>query len=345
MGMTEERLRDKFRGALLGTMVGDALGEPCEGWDCARLNDTLDSLPDLPKPERTVTTDVLGLITGAEVAPGTARYTDDTEMALGLAESLAQHKSIRQPELAQTFAHNMNGMRGYGVGAYGVLNAIRDGATWYEPAEQLFGGMGSFGNGAAMRVAPLGAFYHNAPPDILRLAAEQQAVITHTHLLGIEGAVMQAAAVARALRFDTEAEDFDPDFFLTIISAHLRDDLDEYLDACDLVRRLLREPLPITEVADLVESGLEAHQSVPGALYAFLAHHDSFAEAVMYAVRLGGDADTVGAMCGAISGALLGYSAIPPNWLAALENGPRGRDYALDLADELFNAWKLQNPA
>jgi ADP-ribosylglycohydrolase len=71
------------------------------------------------------------------------------------------------------------------------------------------------------------------------------------------------------------------------------------------------------------------------AIYAFLAHPNSFAEAVLYAVKLGGDTDTIGAMCGAIAGAYHGLDAIPNNWLNALENSTHGRDDALELASEL----------
>jgi poly(ADP-ribose) glycohydrolase ARH3 len=106
------------------------------------------------------------------------------------------------------------------------------------------------------------------------------------------------------------------------------------------MRTLLRlHPLP-EEVAETLGNGIEAQLSVPTALYAFTAHYDSFAQAVLYAVRLGGDTDTIGAMTGAIAGAFHGASAIPPNWLDALENGPQGRDYVTALADNLYDRWR-----
>lgn len=338
--MTEERLRDKFVGAILGTMVGDALGAPVEEWPCDRLNGFLDTLPGLTEQEQEEYVSTFGLITGFPVPPGSARYTDDTEMTLGVAESLVAMRGLNEADMARRFATNLDGMRGYGAGAFGVLTAIKDGAPWYEPATQVFGGQGSYGNGAAMRVAPISLFYHNSSSDVVRDAAQRQSIITHTNLLGIEGAVMQALAVARATRFDLDEEDFDPDFFLTIIAANLRDDMDEYLEACDVVRVLLRQLPANYEVAETLECGIEAHLSVPAALYSFLAHYDSFAEAVLFAVRLGGDCDTIGAMTGAIAGAFHGASAIPPNWLEALENGPRGRDYARSVAEQLYEVWR-----
>jgi poly(ADP-ribose) glycohydrolase ARH3 len=337
--VTPDRLRDKFEGALLGAMVGDALGAPVEGTDGRQLRALLDRLPRMPAPERELNVALFGLITGNAVMPGTARYTDDTQMTIGVAESLHAVGDLDEADIARRFVANFQGHRGYGPGAYSVLMALRGGARWHDPAARLFGGVGSFGNGAAMRVAPIGLFFHTTDAATLREAAERSSVITHTHTLGKEGAVMQAAAVAAAVRSEPD-QPFDPELFLTMVSAHLRDDLDEYLEACDVIRRLLPGSPEVGEVGDALGSGIEAHRSVPAALYSFLAHHDSFAEAVRFAVCLGDDTDTVGAMCGAIVGAYRGASAIPQDWLDALENGPKGRDYVRQIARDLLDTWQ-----
>jgi len=85
-------------------------------------------------------------------------------------------------------------------------------------------------------------------------------------------------------------------------------------------------------------NGIEAFNSVPSAIYSFLIHHDSFAQAVIYAVSLGGDTDTIGAMTGAIAGAYLGVEAIPNQWRDKLEN----RLYIAELAEKL---WQLKTTA
>ena len=78
--------------------------------------------------------------------------------------------------------------------------------------------------------------------------------------------------------------------------------------------------------------GIEAFESVPAAIYSFLRYPGSFEEAVTYAISLGGDTDTIGAMTGAISGAYLGVEAIPSKWRDRLENG----DYIAELAERLW---------
>lgn len=338
--MNDTILRDKFRGALLGTMVGDSLGAPVEDFPCEQLNAALDGFGDFTNEQRR---ELFGQLSGMEIRPGSAYYTDDTQMMIGVAESLIAYPEFDPAHLASRFVANFEGHRGYGPGAYAVMQELTRGEPWDEVAGRLFGGQGSYGNGAAMRVAPVGALYHDRLPR-LRRVAEAQSAITHTHMLGKQGAVIEAAAVAAALRFDPYDEniDFDAIAFLNEITdatGYLENWFAQSFDDLRLTLRLHLEPM---EVAETLGNGIEAHLSVPAALYSFAAHYDSFAQAVLYAVRLGGDTDTIGAMTGAIAGAFHGASAIPENWLAALENGPQGRDYVRALADRLFDTWKAR---
>ena len=334
-----ETLRDKFAGAMLGTAVGDALGAPVEGWGCDELNRMLDGVALLPPAERALNYAIYGAITGGDLPDGLGRYTDDTQMMIGVAESLAAQRGFDGEDMAARFADNFDHARGYGMGAQIVLKRLRDGAHWQSAADRLFGGQGSYGNGAAMRIAPVGLFYHTAEElSALRQVAEGSAGITHTHDMGREGAVLQAAAVAAAVRASTE-DIFDPYRFIDDLTTIVREDAPEYLSSCNAVLSLLWDEPGPEEVSDVLGNGIEAFLSVPSAIYAFLANHDSFAGAVLFAIRLGGDTDTIGAMCGAISGAFHGASAIPKNYLAALENGARGRDYIAGLSESLFDAW------
>ncbi|WP_369016095.1 ADP-ribosylglycohydrolase family protein [Armatimonas sp.] len=142
----------------------------------------------------------MGLVTGGKVEPGQARYSDDTQMAIGIAQALVDDGEIIPEHLARHFAKNFQPWRGYGPGAYGVLDALKQGRPWDEPARQVFGGQGSYGNGAAMRVGPLGAFYWDADVEVICEQARLSSLPTHTHKHGIEGAVVVALAVAGALR-------------------------------------------------------------------------------------------------------------------------------------------------
>src|SRR5262249_27065484 len=103
-------------------------------------------------------TSLADLVDGTAPA-GSWPWTDDTEMACVLVAELHEPGPIDQDRLARAFADRFEPYRGYGGGAVVILRQIRDGAPWREVASAAFGGQGSMGNGAAMRVAPLGALH------------------------------------------------------------------------------------------------------------------------------------------------------------------------------------------
>jgi poly(ADP-ribose) glycohydrolase ARH3 len=81
--------------------------------------------------------------------------------------------------------------RGYGPGPPKIFRMIKSGVPWQEAASRLYGGKGSYGNGIAMRVAPVGLLYYDDLEN-LREVAYGSAEITHAHDLGREGAALQA---------------------------------------------------------------------------------------------------------------------------------------------------------
>src|SRR5438270_8831880 len=97
------------------------------------------------------------------VPGGPWQWTDDTEMACSIVAELRDNERLDQDWLAAAFAERFEPYRGYGNGAVVLLHQIRDGASWRDVAPALFDGQGSMGNGAAMRVAPLGAYYAGDP--------------------------------------------------------------------------------------------------------------------------------------------------------------------------------------
>src|SRR4051812_16229347 len=142
--------------------------------------------------------EVLQRISRRELPDPTWTYTDDTEMALSIVEILKEHGRIEQDLLAACFARRMQFNRGYAQGTYGVLCGVKDGLDWRSLTQTSFRGKGSFGNGAAMRVAPLGAFFADRPIDVVCDQARLSAEVTHSHPEGIAGAIAVAVAAALA---------------------------------------------------------------------------------------------------------------------------------------------------
>jgi ADP-ribosylglycohydrolase len=112
--------------------------------------------------------------------------------------NLKQQGSIDQDVLATRFADRMQFKRNYGQGTYAVLCGVKKGLDWRLLTQIGFRGMGSFGNGGAMRVAPLGAFFADQPLEVMCSQARLGAEVTHAHAEGIAGAIAVAAAAALA---------------------------------------------------------------------------------------------------------------------------------------------------
>jgi len=299
-------LKSKFIGCMIGCAVGDALGASLEG---ASLRSALK----------------------AGELKFSGRWTDDTHMMIGVAESLIANKGFNGEHMAWTFIKNWERepWRGYGPGPPRVFRMIKSGIAWNEAAKRLYGGMGSFGNGAAMRVAPVGLLYYD-DEDKLREIAYKSAEITHTHTLGVEGAALQAYAVALALKIDREH--FNPPAFMDKLMAFTR--VSAYKSKLEAAKALLNSDDRL-EVIRKLGNHVEALNSVPTAIYSFAKNPQSYAETVLYAIGLGGDADTIGAMAGAIAGAHHGVKGIPSAWMENLER----KDYITKLAEEL---WKIK---
>ena len=284
--MNKGKLRSKFLGCLMGTAIGDALGARREGMGMSKTEDIV-SLAE--KLEQLI-------------------YTDDTHMTIGVAESLLESKGFDGEHMAQTFINNYETepWRGYGPGPPRIFRMIRGGEAWHSAANKLYRG-GSFGNGSAMRVAPVGLLY-SRNPEKLREVAYQSSFITHYHELGREGAALQACAVALALNTSSD-EDIEKEAFLSRFQDFVQNRL--YREKLAQIRELLGEQDKAKVVA-VLGNGIEAPRSVPTAIYCFLRQTQSYKDTVIYAISLGGDTDTIAAMAGAISGAYLGIKGIPP---------------------------------
>ena len=299
-------------GVLLGTFTGDAIGAPWEGRS--------------PTPAGTGE-----LRLEESLAHRPMRYTDDTQMTLALAEHLCATPEVDPEALGRLFVEHFEPDRGYSAGTRRVLDLLRQGTPVANAATAAFP-EGSLGNGAAMRVAPVGVVWAH-DPDRLVDAARRSAEVTHTHPVAVDGAVAQA----RAVGFAVARGRFGPQELEEVASMATTPQLREGLgDAHRLCDEDLTDRQPV-EAAIELGTAATADRSVPTALW-LAATATGFVDGVTRALELGGDIDTIAAMAGAVLGAADGLDAIPSDWLAALEDGSRGRGYALDLATRLASA-------
>ena len=252
--------------------------------------------------------------------PGPWRYTDDTEMALSVVEVLRDCGHVDQDALVARFVTRYDPMRAYGPGAKRLLEQIQGGADWREARKALYRGVGSFGNGASMRVAPLGAFFAD---DLARCRheAEQSALVTHTHPEGVAGAIAVAAAASFASL--TRDQGFDAAAFMAHVlavtpSSMVRDGIEEG-----------RQTLGEGSVALAAErlgngSGVTAADTVPLCMWLVCQRPDDFQEALWLTVSALGDRDTTCAIVGGVLACRVGLEGIPASMCAAREPLPPG---------------------
>lgn len=336
----------KFRGTLVGALVGDCLGSNYEG--------------------------VVGTILWGEVTDYTLNrikdekepipYTDDTAMTRAICKSLTEEKKYDNRSMAKAFVQEFykEPDRGYGAAVGTVFQRLRD--TNPEdvtlPARSQFDGQGSYGNGAAMRISPV-ALYSLSSSEVQKNAKEN-ALITHAHINGVNGAILQAEAVFRSLSL--EPPNLNTDKFiddLLEVAKKLEQEYEEstcseekensghistssppkkpfsYFKNIKEMKELLNkgETLKPETVVETFGNGIRAEEAVPAAIFSFLHKgRVSFQESINYAISLGGDTDTIASMAGAISGAYWGMNEIPELWKSKCE----GVEEAIEFANKIF---------
>lgn len=278
--------------SLDGLSVGDAFGEQFFGQPRA----------------------VLERIAGRVVPGGQWPYTDDTELALGIVEVLAERGAVDRDALATVFArrYRANRHRGYGATAHTILEALGDGVPWQVVSRQVFGGEGSQGNGAAMRAAPVGASFFDDEARVID-EARKSAEITHAHPDGQAGAIAVALAAAFVTR---NAEAPDGAAMLSWVCERVpRGPTRTGLESA----RALPLDAPLFRAMALgTGQSVISSDTVPFSLYCAARCLTDFEAAMWTTVEGLGDRDTTCAIVGGIV-AMNPRAVIPPAWLEARE--------------------------
>jgi ADP-ribosylglycohydrolase len=285
---------DRVRLALDGLSVGDALGETCF------QPDNFDALLDDPRA----------------TARGPWPWTDDTAMAIGIFEVLAEHGGIDQDSLARRFASRWQAQpwRGYGAGAHRLLEAIAGGGDWRAASQSLFGG-GSYGNGSAMRIAPLAAYFAEDGFERVAEQAALSAAVTHAHPEGIAGGI--AAAVAGAYAWVNRERRGDEAVQRGLFDAALAHTPPG--EVREGIERASRFDFDIS-IAPIVRalgngSRISCQDTVPFCLWTSSRYLDDYEGAIVNTIRAGGDIDTNAAIVGGIVALAAGSEGIPKDWL------------------------------
>jgi ADP-ribosylglycohydrolase len=256
------------------------------------------------------------LLKRRELPPPVWQWTDDTEMACSVLAVLVGHHRVDQDALARSFAEHHDFDRGYGPAVNRLLRLVREGGDWRELSAELFQGQGSWGNGSAMRIAPLGAWYADDPEQATH-QAEISSYPTHQHREAVVGAM--AVAAAAALAADPTGPPAPADLLDGVIALVPR-------SAVGAGLRRARDMLDYNDagtVAAVLGSGrrTSAHDTVPFALWSAARSLGDFEQAFWTTAQVGGDIDTTCAIaCGVVAATKAGQP--PVHWLERTEALP-----------------------
>ncbi|MBW3598894.1 MAG: ADP-ribosylglycohydrolase family protein [Planctomycetes bacterium] len=250
------------------------------------------------------------------------RWTDDTATAISIVETLAEHGRIDQDALAERMAQRyaLEPWRGYGAAAQQILADIGEGASWRAVSSAAFGGEGSMGNGSAMRVAPVGAYFSDDLESVVenaRLSAE----VTHYHPDGRAGAIAVAVAAAMAWRLrESQQEKRRRELLQAVL------DLTPAGSTHDGLQKAAALPVN-ADVETAIQtlgngSNILCLDTVPFCIWCAAGRLDNFEEAMWTTVSGLGDRDTTCAIVGGIVSLSAGRESIPPSWLSAREPLP-----------------------
>ncbi len=295
-------LRERFRGTLLGLAVGDALGAPAEFLSADQVVERWGVLTEM----------VGGGCYG--VQPG--ETTDATEMMLCLAESLVESTSFRPDDIMRRYLAWFDAQpRDVSLTVRTALLVIHSGTAWDAASQRAHEILGrpTAGNGSLMRCAPV-ALRFISEPQQRRDAALRESTLTH----------FDSLAGWTCAAFD--------ELLVTAMAGQLREQLPVIAATFAAEDAHVAEALlgALDAKPQEIQSSSFVLDSLKTAVWAVLRTH-SFEDAVCTTVNLGDDADTNGAVTGALAGAAYGASAIPPRWTAAL----LARERILDVADRL----------
>jgi len=296
-------LEDKFTGTLVGVAVGDALGGPLETIST--------SCREIPQ-------NVTEMIGGGWLKLKPGQITDDTEMTLCIARSITEKKKFDAEDIARKFVEWFyDSQIGAGRTTKTAIERLKEGVSWDDAGYNEVGLL-SRGNGSVMRCSPVALLDYK---DSKRLFKDsyQQSIITHPHPHCTFSAIFYNTIIANILSGNGKEK--------------------SYIDALKTIEHeptLLKRYANIPNAKPNKPTG-EVKNTIEAAVHCFLTT-DSFEESIVKAVNLGGDADTTGAVTGALAGAHYGEKSIPSRWKEKLvdRHGNKVCNELMRLGKELY---------
>lgn len=312
--MQSERIRKQIKGCLAGVAAGDAMGMPSSMMSPETIQKLFGHIDHfLPAPAGHLLHD--GMAAGA--------VTDDTQQTLLIADSIIARQEIDPEDIARRLIQWGEEIRAFDSMAVGpsslrALHAIRSGKSIHEA------GRAGDTNGAVMRIAPVGLLGCGDPQKTMDLVS-RACLPTHNTNIAIAGASAIAMAIGLALQGEEDVDRLikssigiiEPAMHLGNIwySASIHD---RAALALDIVRGARDQADALRTLYRLIGAGVQISETVPTCLALVRLVDGDPVQGVIAAANLGGDCDTIGAITGAMCGAIKGIDAFPKDWVQQL---------------------------
>ncbi len=309
---------ERAYGCLIGSAIGDAMGMPASFMTPEMIKSTYGRITGFLPPAKKQ-------IPHGDLAEG--MITDDTEESLIVAKVLLESGRFNQTIFIQEMKNwatkaDMLNTDIIGPSTRRFLEAIINNQ---DPRES---GKTGDTNGAAMRVAPIGIFYHGDMDKAIQAAIES-AILSHGSKPGLASAAAIAAGIAVAIEGDCTPGDVlnaalkgavegeKAGFDIPAPSVAARINL-----VLEMVDHLRNQPLEAISyrLYQIIGTSMKSYESIPFSLGVFYACHGNFQEGLMAAINMGDDADTNGAIVGALCGAYSGVNKINPAWIEKFQH-------------------------
>ncbi len=310
-----EQFQDKISGVLLGTAVGDAIGLPTEGLSRSRVK----KLVKLPLRHR-----FMG---------GCGMVSDDTDHTIFVSQSLlACERDLNKfrKGLARKLKLWLLCFPA-GVG-FATLRSILKLWIGISPA---YSGVYSAGNGAAMRSAPIGAYFSD-DPERMRKFVKASTLITHSDPKAFIGAYAVSIITAFSIRESLNERPSLQQFSALLMSVS---DSPEWQNIVRSMIDAINQNYNVERYATHLGLGNGVsgyvYHTVPVSLFTWYHHFGNFEDAITSVIMCGGDTDTLAAITGGMMGAVTGVGGIPKKWLQGIIDYPHGISFIIELGKDL----------
>lgn len=275
----------RYKGCLVGAAVGDALGAPAEFLTAEQIRDQWGQLTEM--------------VGGGYFQWRPGQTTDDTDMSMAIVDSVVENNRYVPDDIANRFVAWMKSKpRDIGGMTKTSLIYLTDGASFRESGKITLKSFGTAPNGSIMRTSPIGLIFRGQPEKMFKVSDEVSAM-THAHSECLLACRMTCSLVSNLASGEDKNQALD----------HLAQTFQD----SDKAQRMINDALTGKYYRDVYRGGGYVFESFNIALHSFVLF-DNFEDTVVYAVNLGGDADSQATVAGAFAGAHYGIDKIPSRW-------------------------------